>query len=143
MALLVVHLAAVWFLVGLVWMVQVLVYPGFAAVGARDGWRDHHDRHTRLMGLVVTGPWAVQGVTTAWLLVNRPDGVGLGLVATAAACGVVTVAVTVAVSVPCHRRLSGGYDAAVLRRLVVTNWWRTAAWTLGGVVAALMVLSAH
>ena len=141
--LLVAHLAAVWFLVGLVWMVQVLVYPGFAAVGAAPGWREHHDRHTRLMGYVVTGPWAVQGVTTAWLLLDRPDGVGLAPVAAAAVCGLVTVGVTVGVSVPCHRRLSAGYDAAVLRRLVVTNRWRTAAWTLGGVVAVVMVLSAQ
>jgi hypothetical protein len=140
--LLVVHLAAVWFCVGLVWVVQVLVYPGFRAVGDTAIWREHHDRHTRLMGWTVSAPWAVQGVTTAVLLVWRPDGVPFWLAALAGVCGAATVAVTVGVSVPCHRRLSAGYDAAVLDRLVRTNWYRTIAWTAGGLVAVAMVLLA-
>jgi hypothetical protein len=48
----------------------------------------------------------------------------------------------VGVSVPCHQRLSAAYDDAVLDRLVRTNWYRTAAWTAGGTVAAAMVLLA-
>jgi hypothetical protein len=137
----VVHLAAVWFCVGLVWVVQVLVYPGFTDID-RSAWREHHDRHTRLMTWTVVGPWAVQGVTCAFLLVRRPDGVPFWLVALAGVCGVVTVAVTVGLSVPCHRRLALAPDDAVLDRLVRTNWYRTAAWTAGGVVAVAMVLLA-
>lgn len=138
MSLIGVHVAAVWFCTGLVWIVQLLVYPGFAAVGSSPGWQAFHDRHTRRMGYVVTGPWAVQGVTCAWLLVARPPEVPLVLALTAGVCGAVTVVVTVAVSVPCHRRLAEGFDAAVHARLVRTNWWRTAAWTLGGLVALAM-----
>jgi hypothetical protein len=52
------------------------------------------------------------------------------------------VAVTVGISVPCHRRLSAAYDGAVLDRLVHTNWYRTVAWTAGGLVAVVMVLLA-
>ncbi len=37
---------------------------------------------------------------------------------------------TFAVQVPLHRKLAGGFEAADHRRLVVTNWVRTAAWTL-------------
>jgi hypothetical protein len=140
-ALLVVHLAAVWFCTGLVWVVQVLVYPGFRGAD-RGRWREHHDRHTRLMAWTVSGPWAVQGVTCAVLLVRRPDGVPLWLAVLAAVCGAVTVAVTVGVSVPCHQRLALAYDDVVLDRLVRTNRYRTAAWTAGGVVAAAMVLLA-
>jgi len=137
--LLAVHAAAVWFCAGLVWVIQLLVYPGFADV-ARDRWTTVHDAHTRTMGLLVTAPWALQGLTCAVLLVWRPAGVPLVAALAAAVCGAVTVAVTVGVSVPCHRRLSAGYDAAVLARLVRTNWWRTAAWTLGGLVAVAMLL---
>jgi hypothetical protein len=140
--LLVVHLAAVWFCVGLVAVVQVLVYPGFRAVGHTAIWREHHDRHTRLMAWTVSGPWAVQGVTCAVLLAWRPDGVPFWLAALAGVCGAATVAVTAGVSVPCHRRLSAAYDDAVLDRLVRTNWYRTVAWSAGGVVAAAMVLVA-
>jgi hypothetical protein len=139
--LLVAHLAAVWFCVGLVWVVQVLVYPGFRGID-RARWREQHDRHTRLMGWTVSGPWAVQGVTCAVLLFWRPDGVPFWLAALAGVCGAATVAVTVAVSVPCHRRLSAGYDDAVLDRLVRTNRYRTLAWSAGGIVAVAMVLVA-
>jgi hypothetical protein len=139
--LLVVHLAAVWFLVGLVWVVQTLVYPGFRGAD-RLAWLEHHEHHTRLMGWVVSGPWAVQGVTCAILLFWRPDGVPFWLAALAGVCGAVTVAVTVGISVPCHRRLAHGYDDAVLDRLVRTNWYRTAAWSAGGLVAAAMALRA-
>lgn len=136
-----VHAAAVWFCAGLVWVIQLLVYPGFAAMTGPD-WESVHARHTRLMGLLVTGPWALQGLTCAVLLVWRPPGVPLALALAAGACGAVTVAVTVGVSVPCHRRLARGFDAGVHARLVRTNWWRTAAWTLGGLVALAMPLVA-
>jgi hypothetical protein len=139
--LLVVHLAAVWFCAGLVWTVQVLVYPGFRGID-RSRWHAWHDRHTRLMTTTVVAPWAVQGVTCAVLLVWRPDGVPFWLAVLAGVCGAATVAVTVGVSVPCHRRLAEAYDDAVVDRLVATNWYRTAAWTAGGVVAAAMVLFA-
>ncbi len=141
MPLLVVHLAAVWFCVGLVWVVQVLVYPGFRGIDPAR-WGEQHDRHTRLMARTVSAPWAVQGVTCAVLLVWRPDGVPFWLAALAGVCGAATVAVTVGISVPCHQRLSAGYDDAVLDRLVRTNWYRTVAWTAGGVVAGAMVLLA-
>jgi hypothetical protein len=139
--LVVVHLAVVWFCVGLVWVVQVLVYPGFRDA-SHTRWRELHDRHTRLMAWTVSGPWAVQGVTCAVLLVSRPDGVPFWLAALAGVCGATTVAVTVGLSVPCHRRLAVAYDDAVLDRLVRTNWYRTAAWTAGGLVAVAMVLLA-
>lgn len=130
------HVLSVCFCAGLVWVIQLLVYPGFAAVGPHEGWREFHDRHTRTMATLVTGPWAVQGLTCAWLLVAAP--VSWPFAIAAGVCGAVTVAVTVLVSVPCHQRLSQGYDATVLDRLVRTNWYRTAAWSAGALVAVAM-----
>lgn len=145
-ALLGVHAASVWFCTGLVWTIQLLVYPGFAAQaglsGTGPGWLDVHARHTRLMGRLIVLPWLVQGLTCAVLLVWRPLGVPLVLALAAGLCGAVTVAVTVAISVPCHTRLAHGWDAEVHARLTRTNWWRTAAWTLGGAVALAMLLVA-
>lgn len=132
-----VHAAAVWFCAGLVWVIQLLVYPGFAAMAGPD-WITVHHRHTRRMAQLVTAPWALQGLTCAVLLVWRPAGVPLVAALAAGACGAVTVAVTVAASVPCHQRLARGWDPVVHARLVRTNWWRTGAWTLGGLVALAM-----
>lgn len=139
--LLVVHLTAVAYLAGLVWVVQLVVYPGFLAVGPTAAWPAFHDAHGRAMALAVVVPWAAQGVTLALLLVDRPAGVALWLVLLAAALGLLTVAVTVLSSVPLHGRLQP-YDPALARRLLATNRLRTAAWTGGAVCAAAMLLQA-
>jgi len=139
--LLVVHLLAVGYLTGLVWVVQLVVYPGFFTVGPTPAWPAFHDAHSRGTALAVALPWATQGVTLALLLLDRPAGVPLLLVLLAAALGLATVVVTVVESVPAHGRLQP-YDPVLARRLLRTNWLRTAAWTGGAACAVAMVLSA-
>ena len=139
--LLVVHAVAVSALAGLAWVVQLVVYPGFLVVGPTDAWPAFHDLHSRRMTVAVVGPWALQGGTLGLLLLAPPDGVPYALVLLAAALGLATVVVTAAVSVPLHRRLQP-YDPATARRLLRTNWLRTAAWTGGAVCAAGMLLIA-
>ncbi len=141
MALLVLHLVAVGYLTGLVWVVQLVVYPGFRTVGTAAAWPAFHDAHSRAMGLAVGLPWAVQAGTLAVLLLDRPAGVPSWLVLLAAALGLATVVVTLVWSVPLHGRLQP-FDAVAADRLVATNWLRTAAWTAGLATAAAMVLLA-
>ena len=135
MALLLVHLTATAALAGLVWVVQLVVYPSFRLVGRTSAWTAVHAAHGRAISVVVGVPWAVQGVTVAALLVR--DGLSPLLVLTAL-LALATVLVTVGVSVPLHTRLAHGYDDAVARRLVRTNWLRTAAWTAGTACAAVL-----
>ena len=139
MALLLVHLVATAALAGLVWVVQLVVYPSFLLVGGSPSWPAFHAAHTRAVALAVGPPWAVQGGTVAALLVR--DGPSPLLLLTGA-LALATVVVTVGVSVPLHTRLGEAYDDAAARRLVATNWLRTAAWTAGTVCAALLVLGA-
>ena len=141
MVLLVVHLVAVSYLTGLVWVVQLVVYPGFRAVGPTAAWPAFHAAHGRAMALAVTLPWALQGGTLGVLLVHPPAGVPYGLVLLAAALGLATVAVTAASSVPLHGRLQP-YDPVLADRLLATNWLRTAAWSAGALCAAAMLLLA-
>ncbi len=137
MPLLLAHLVATAALAGLVWVVQLVVYPSFRLVGAGPSWPAFHAAHTRSVSLAVGPPWAVQGVTVAALLVR--DGPSPLLLLTGA-LALATVVVSVAVSVPLHTRLGQAYDDATARRLVTTNWLRTAAWTAGTVCAALLVV---
>ncbi|MGI9470789.1 MAG: hypothetical protein ACR2NZ_04615, partial [Rubripirellula sp.] len=39
---------------------------------------------------------------------------------------------TAFLQVPCHQQLSNGFDEAAYRRLVSSNWIRTALWTARG-----------
>ena len=139
--LLVAHLVATVAMVGLIWFVQVVHYPLFDAVG-RDGFVAYEDAHRRLTAFVVGPFMAVEGVTALWIATAPPDGVSR----VTALAGLVLLAVihgsTVFLQVPMHAALAEGFDAAKAERLVRTNWIRTIGWTLRGVLAAGMVVSA-
>lgn len=142
MLLLVVHLAAVGYLTGLAWVVQLVVYPAFRTVGPTAAWPAFHDAHSRSIAVAVGPVWAVQGGTLALLLLARPAGVPLALVLLAGALGAATVVVTVLAAVPLHTRLQP-YDDGLARRLLAAHGLRTAAWTAGLACAAAMVLAAR
>lgn len=133
------NLASTWMMVGVIWFVQVVHYPLLSVVpvdAARATALEHQPRTARVVGL----PMAVEGVTTLWLMFDRPDGVQWWL----AWAGGVTVAVsllsTVLLSVPRHTRMAEHPDASVGRELVVTNWPRTISWTVHGLVCAAIAL---
>lgn len=132
------HLVSTTLLAGLIWTVQIVHYPLMALVG-EDRFVDYEAAHAPRMAAVVMLPWTVQGITTAGLLLQRPPGVPLTLVLAAALTAAVPVVVTVAWSVPAHATLSTGFDRAVHRRLVRTNWIRTAAWTTHVPIAVAIV----
>ena len=135
------HLTSTLVLVGVIWTVQVVHYPLMALVG-EDRFVAYASSHSPRMAAVVMVPWTVQGMTTLGLLLARPPGVPLGLVLAAAAAAAVPVIVTVVASVPAHVALGAGFDPAVHRRLVRTNWLRTAAWTAHGPIAVAILVSA-
>ena len=128
------HALATAALAGLVWVVQLLVYPAFRTVGPTPAWPEHHRAHSTAITRLVALPWLVQGVAVAVLLLREPG----PLVLLTAALAATTVAVTVLVSVPLHVRLGQAYDDATAVRLIRTNWLRTAAWTAGAVCAAVL-----
>lgn len=126
-------------MVGLIWVIQAVHYPLFRRVGA-ESFVEYEREHTRRMGWVLVVPAVTEIVTAAALVISRPDSVSLGLVLGA---GVVLAAIWVMtgfVQAPAHGRLSAGFDLDLIDRLVSSNWWRTAGWTVRGVLVALMVL---
>ena len=125
-------------LVGLIWTIQVVHYPLFALVGTTEFQRYEREHATRMTWLVAPLMLLELGIAIA-LVVARPPKVapwltwsGLGLVA-------LVWIITFGVSMPCHQRLSGGFDVAAHRRLVATNWLRTGAWTVRGFLAIAIV----
>lgn len=49
------------------------------------------------------------------------------------------VIATIALQVPAHRALGDGFDEQVHRRLVSSNWVRTALWTARGLLVLAML----
>jgi hypothetical protein len=126
-------------LCGLIWTIQLVHYPLFAAVGA-SAWTDYEREHQRRITMLVA-PLMVANValSAGVLAAGGADAVLRGL---GAALALAVFAATGTLYSGLHRRLSGGWDAALGARLVRLNWWRTAAWTAQTAVAALIVARA-
>lgn len=120
---------------GIIWFVQIVHYPLFARVGG-SGFAAYEAEHATRTGWVV-GPLMCFELATAALFLFarfRPGSVS----AASAWAGMVLVLLiwmsTAFIQVPLHNKLSSGADAAVIARLVGTNWIRTIAWTLRSVL---------
>lgn len=129
----VIHLAATLFLVGLIWVVQVVHYPLFAHVGAEQ-FQGYWRGHTRLITWLVAPSMFAELVTGALLFAVRPPGLSLPVLVVAFGLLLVNWLSTWLVQIPLHERLGRRFDPATVRRLVLTNWVRTAAWTVRGVL---------
>jgi hypothetical protein len=129
--LLLLHAAATWAMIGLIWFVQVVHYPMFALVG-RDAFARYAQVHATRTTWVVAPLMLTELATGVLLVAARPGRlsqpallVGLGLL------GVIWLS-TAFLSVPRHGELAAGFDATAHGALVATNWIRTWAWTARG-----------
>jgi hypothetical protein len=127
-----------WFLVGLIWTIQIVHYPLFAAVGV-DRFVAYEASHTRLITWVVGPVMLVEAATAGLFVAMRPASIpawipwtGLGLV-------ILIWISTAVLQVPDHAKLANGFDAAAHAHLVGTNWLRTIAWTARGVILAVAI----
>lgn len=125
-------------MVGLIWMVQRVVYP-LMARHSPDTWVTWHTAYTRRMGSVVGPLILIELAGAVWWCVQAPA----SLWAWAAAVPVgVNLISTAFVQVPIHKSLEDGMDRGLIHRLVVTNWIRTAMWSLRGMLLLLLMLAA-
>ena len=136
--LLILHAAATWFMVGLIWTIQVVHYPLFRNV-PESGFIEYERSHTHRMGALLVTPAVVEIVTASALVWTRPDGIGLAPVVIAGALLAGIWIMTGAVQAPIHGHLSAGHDSILIGRLIRTNWWRTSMWSVRGVIAAWML----
>jgi hypothetical protein len=132
------QLAATLYMVGVIWMVQLVHYPLYNRVG-REAFPDYETRHNDGMTLVV-GPAMLLEAATVALLALLPSS---RVPASSAWLGAGLLAViwlsTLFLQVPCHNRLVSGFDQATYELLVTSNWIRTIAWSLRGALAMWMV----
>lgn len=137
--LLILHCAATWALVGLIWTVHIVHYPLFASVGA--GFRAYHEAHMQRITWVVAPLMLTELVTAFLLWANPPAGtqarvwlIGLVLL------GAVWIE-TGLFAVPAHGRLAAGFDTNVHRSLMIGDLVRTLAWTARGVLVGWVLLA--
>ncbi len=129
------HAAATWFMVGLIWFIQVVHYPLFAEVG-EDRFEEYHRKHSRRISLLLAVVAVAEVITAAGLIWALPD--SRSLVLAAGALLALIWIITATVQVPQHARLQPGDNAGVAR-LVAGNWTRTALWTVRGLLVMWML----
>ena len=135
---LLINLAAVLFMAGFIWTMQLVHYPLFDRVG-EEAFPAYETAHNRLFALVAGPGGLATLVTSVLLLFARPPQVPLW----AAILGLILLGViivsTALFQAPQHQALSGGFDRGAYEFLLNTNWIRTAAWSAYGLLDLWMV----
>ncbi len=136
-SLLSVHAVSTLMMTGLIWLVQIVHYPLFARVG-EVVFRDYERRHTQRITWLVGPLMLFEAVSAATLVVVLEPGGPRTLAVVGMLLLLVIWGSTALLQVPCHMRLRRGFDRAVIRRLVATNWIRTVAWSIRGGLAVML-----
>jgi len=134
------HMAATLLMTGVIWFVQVVHYPLFADIG-KAGFSSYEQRHTALTTWVVGPPMFVEAATAVLLFWFRPAGILTWQLGSGLALLAIVWLSTAFLQVPCHELLSKAFEPSVHERLVVTNWIRTAAWSLRALLVIWMAWS--
>jgi len=135
----VIHCASTWFMVGVIWLVQLGQYPLFAQVDPHS-FPQYYHRYTQAISRVVLLPMFAE-LFTGVLLLKIYRGldqsvlswVGLGLI-------IMIWCSTFLLQVPQHKKLEKGFDRQAQKKLVVTNWIRTLLWTLRGILVLALLI---
>lgn len=134
------HSFFVFFMTGVIWLVQLVVYPQFQRVTG-DGFRSYYLFHTRWVSMIVIPMMIGQGLSAAALWLQKilqppaPDITnyaeqsvlaGLPLIFTFA-----VIMQTVFWELPVHFKLGKvGHNGLLVQKLVRDNWWRTLTWSV-------------
>ena len=112
-------------LVVLIWIVQLIIYPGFEKYSSQDllKW---HNQYTKRIGIIVMPLMLSQMGLAIFQILYEPS-VNLYL------SGLAVLAVwliTFLYFVPAHNKISRGETDKILPDLSRVNWWRTMLWSI-------------
>jgi hypothetical protein len=132
------NVAVSWALMSLIWLVQLIIYPSFQRVAADTFSQYHRWYAKRISAIVIPLMAAEMLISLDWLSASNhsaPSIVALALV-------LIVWISTFSLQVPIHLRLASRKNDDLIRRLVATNWLRTAAWTIKAVWVTTVIVKA-
>jgi hypothetical protein len=122
--LLVLWSALIFWVLGQIWLVQIVIYPLFARVGAAD-YVAYHRYYSRRIPLPVILPGFASFLLPIPLALYGPA-VASWMNPANIAAGIVGLLVTVLLEIPRHARLEkNGKDEVTIAELIRYNWPRT------------------
>ena len=138
MTIFLINAVSTWFMVGLIWLIQMVHYPLFGYVGTTE-FGTFHEKHKILITPVVGIVMIAELVTTVIIMFQTPLGIPnwMGIL------GIMLLGViwfsTLFLQIPYHNKLNTKFDESVLKMLIKTNWIRTICWSLRGFIALIML----
>lgn len=128
--LLLVHAAATWYMVGIIWIVQLVHYPFFQFL-PNEGFQAAMVFHQRRISIAVIPGMLLELLSLPALLL-LPWGLALILFIALALIWLTTFLV----QVPLHHQLLKSRHSETISKLVSSNWIRTGLWSLRGLLLA-------
>ena len=127
------NIAISWGLLLLIWLVQIIIYPGFSRIPTKGFVNYHRWYVIRISAIVLPLMICEVIITVGWLILDN-----YSFYSSISAFLVVVIWLsTFALQVPIHKHLQSGKDDACIRRLVNTNWIRTIAWSMRAVAVTI------
>jgi hypothetical protein len=131
------NLAVSYGLLILIWLVQLIIYPGFHRI-SQDAFAAYHRWYViRISSVVLPLMIGELILTIWWVLSDTYSSISLS-------AGFLVIIVwlsTFTFQVPIHNQLKRGKNDNRIQRLVATNWIRTVAWSLKTVVVSIYTIS--
>ena len=125
-------------MVGLIWLIQIVHYPLFNLVGENE-FQVYHKSHSVLITPLVGTVMIIELISSILLVILPPKNVSL----TFPTIGVILVfiiwASTAFLQIPQHNALANAYELKAHNLLVQTNWIRTIAWSMRGLLLLYML----
>ena len=132
----------IFYVLGEIWFVQIVVYPLFGKVGPNE-YIAYHKFYSSRIPLPVIVPGFLSFLAPVALVFLGPESVPLWMYLANVICGIVGLLVTVGLEIPRHARLEkGGKQEKVIRELVRYNWPRTLSITASAFLTLMMLPAA-
>ncbi len=126
------------YFVGLIWTIQLVQYPLFAAVG-QESFLAYHAQHSQRIVFALGLPFLLGFASALLLFWFHPISAPLWSIVLNLLLACSVWVLTALISVPLHRSLGDGYSAIIIQRLIATNWLRTIVWTAQGLLLLWML----
>ena len=128
------------FMVGLIWLIQLVSYPLFSYVNVGD-FQKYHSRHVKKITPIVALAMTLEASIALILLIFTPsDSIGLLVINTLLVC-LIWVS-TAFIQIPYHQRLEFPKNQILYtEKLIKTNWIRTILWTFKLIISIWVLMS--
>ena len=125
------NFALTWFMVGLIWLIQIVNYPLFRFVEKKT-FVNYHKSHVKRITPIVSSIMTLEACIAVLLLMipTNDTNKGLALINLLFLAGIWLS--TALLQLPMHNKLNILNNSRTINQLIISNWSRTVLWSLKG-----------